>query len=88
MIIQCVDCGDDTVQRHPLSTRCRPCHNNKPERRKQKRKRYREKLDVSIKTWQKIRRAIIERDGCCVSCGSTDNLTVDHIIPLHGGGVA
>lgn len=29
------------------------------------------------------RRKNIEKEKCCVECGSTEDLTVDHIIPLH-----
>jgi len=35
---------------------------------------------------EKLRRAIIARDGRCLQCGSTDNLTVDHIVPKAAGG--
>lgn len=30
--------------------------------------------------------AILLRDGCCLRCGSTDDLTIDHIWPLSKGG--
>lgn len=33
--------------------------------------------------WKKARRQCLERDQhTCVTCGATDDLTVDHIIPL------
>lgn len=35
---------------------------------------------------EKIRRAIIERDGKCANCESEDNLSIDHIIPRSLGG--
>ncbi len=34
----------------------------------------------------KVRAAIIERDKKCKECGSTENPTVDHIVPLARGG--
>jgi 5-methylcytosine-specific restriction endonuclease McrA len=38
-------------------------------------------------TWEKIRLVILQRDGYrCVQCGSTDNMQVDHILPLSKGG--
>jgi hypothetical protein len=37
-------------------------------------------------SWSQRKRAIIERDKKCVKCGSTENLTVDHIIPIVRGG--
>lgn len=38
-------------------------------------------------TWKEVRAKIIERDGGkCVICLSTEDLTVDHIIPLSAGG--
>lgn len=34
-----------------------------------------------------LRKRIYERDGNrCLNCGSTDNLSIDHIIPLSKGG--
>lgn len=34
------------------------------------------------RAWQRISRAVIQRDGHCIDCGSTDDLTADRI----GGG--
>ncbi len=35
---------------------------------------------------QSIRKLIINRDKCCLNCGSTKNLTIDHITPVVLGG--
>lgn len=36
---------------------------------------------------RKIRARVLERDGSCVYCGTTEGLTVDHVVPrVHGGG--
>lgn len=37
-------------------------------------------------TITKRKRLVIERDGKCAQCGSTENLTIDHIVPLVKGG--
>jgi 5-methylcytosine-specific restriction endonuclease McrA len=29
--------------------------------------------------WRRLSRHVRRRDGCCVDCGSTDDLTADHI---------
>lgn len=35
------------------------------------------------------RQAIFDRDGNkCVKCGSTEQLTIDHIIPIRKGGIS
>lgn len=35
----------------------------------------------------KLRRAVFERDGhCCLRCGTTENLSADHILPVLFGG--
>lgn len=42
---------------------------------------------LSNKRWQQIRCEVFERDGwACVYCGSEDDLTCDHVIPLVRGG--
>ncbi len=33
-----------------------------------------------------VRRAVMERDGCCTTCGSTAELTLDHVYPYSRGG--
>lgn len=49
--------------------------------------RYRERLGLSQRQWREIRQQVFDRDGLeCSYCGSTDNPTVDHIVPLIRGG--
>lgn len=36
------------------------------------------------KEWRKLRRQCLKNQPCCVWCGSTVDLTVDHIIPPEG----
>lgn len=50
-------------------------------------RRWRERLDLSSKEWRDRKNFVLSRDNyTCVYCGSTDNLHVDHAIPLvHGG---
>lgn len=33
-----------------------------------------------------LRKEIMERDRCCVNCGSHDDLEIDHIVPVSKGG--
>jgi|GEM_PF-6863838 len=49
--------------------------------------RYRERLGLSPKAWRGIREQIFARDGFeCTYCGSSDDPTIDHIVPLIRGG--
>lgn len=36
--------------------------------------------------WQAVRKAVIARDQVCTVCGTDENLSVDHIIPISKGG--
>jgi 5-methylcytosine-specific restriction endonuclease McrA len=48
---------------------------------------YRTRLGLSASAWRKLREAVFDRDGvACTYCGSPDNITVDHAIPLTRGG--
>jgi 5-methylcytosine-specific restriction endonuclease McrA len=38
------------------------------------------------RAWQELRKVQLARQPYCADCGSTDDLTVDHIIPLARGG--
>lgn len=45
-----------------------------------------EKYGECFVTWDLRRNQILIRDGCCVFCGSKENLEVDHIVALINGG--
>lgn len=48
---------------------------------------YRERRGISASAWSRLREMVFERDGYeCRYCGCTDELAVDHIIPLSRGG--
>lgn len=36
--------------------------------------------------WQRMARAHLKRHRSCLQCGSVEDLTVDHIVPLSRGG--
>jgi 5-methylcytosine-specific restriction endonuclease McrA len=33
-----------------------------------------------------VRQAILDRDKMCLACGTTEHLTIDHIVPISMGG--
>ncbi len=47
-------------------------------------KRFHGAIPRNIPIW--LKKEILERDRCCVNCGSFDNLEIDHIIPVSRGG--
>lgn len=40
----------------------------------------------TTRKWKELAARIIERDGVCCVCGTDENLSVDHIIPISAGG--
>ena len=51
-----------------------------------KKKRARNKASAYTQR-KEIRKTILERDGYqCLKCGSTENLTLDHIVSVYSGG--
>lgn len=51
-----------------------------------KHKKYGGSIYTTIR-WIRLRRFILKRDGRCLKCGATENLHVDHILPIsHGKG--
>lgn len=62
----------------PLGQQCTECvreRNAKPHRRAHRTAKH-----------DRIKAAVIARDGACVYCGSEDDLTCDYVVPLaHGG---
>ena len=49
--------------------------------------RYRARRGLPESQWVKLRSIVFDRDdNTCVYCGSIDDLTCDHIVPLMAGG--
>ncbi len=78
----CLNCGNLTR----AGGRCEPC------RRAKERKRSAERREVHDATYDTIyrrnRRAVLEAQPWCSRCGSTSNLTVDHVVPAARGGTS
>jgi 5-methylcytosine-specific restriction endonuclease McrA len=73
----CIECG-----RRSEGTRC-PEHERQHQRRKNNDARYRRTY-----AWQQLSRATRAATPQCVRCGSTADLTADHVIPRSvAGGV-
>ncbi len=48
---------------------------------------YRQRRGLSETEWKRLRQTIFERDGYeCNYCGATEDLAVDHVVPLSKGG--
>jgi 5-methylcytosine-specific restriction endonuclease McrA len=63
----------------------RPDHYRKMSREAVRRRHYRKKAGgtLTVKGWLEIREKLGNR---CLCCGTTENITVDHIVPLSQGG--
>lgn len=79
-MLRCLDCGT-------LSPRSR-CVTCTAIRRKPRDKRNNIARGGNGWTWQRTRKAVLERDGHrCLACGTTGvRFEVDHIVPLAAGG--
>lgn len=71
----CLNCGDLTD-----STRCGPC------RSEHERQRGGANARGYTRTWEKRASEVKKRQPSCVACGTTSDLTVDHIVPKAAGG--
>jgi 5-methylcytosine-specific restriction endonuclease McrA len=71
---------------YPLGTACALCATATatPRRHKSKNTRTRGRYDYQ---WQKVRAEAIRLQPYCLFCGSTQDLTGDHILPLKEGGM-
>lgn len=48
---------------------------------------YKQRRGLSKGAWRRLRETVFERDGReCTYCGATDDLAVDHVVPLARGG--
>lgn len=48
---------------------------------------YKERLGLSKGKWRRLREIVFDRDGReCSYCGATEDLSVDHVVPLSRGG--
>ena len=76
MLKPCLDCGVNYTKQ----IRCDECQRNYEAKRGGSTKR-----GYSYR-WQQLRDAHLRRNPVCVNCGASDDLTVDHIVPLARGG--
>ncbi len=44
------------------------------------------RIAAQLRRNMRLRTAILTRDGCCLRCGATGDLTIDHIKPVLSGG--
>jgi 5-methylcytosine-specific restriction endonuclease McrA len=71
---------------HDGPARCPSCAAEQRRRYQPARQQRRVASGRNTALWAKLRKIVIERDGGCVTCGSVDDLTADHIVPARHGG--
>ena len=97
-IAACEGCGQLFIKDCAKARHCKFCrYARRGERRRLQRKRQAERLGISKSKLMRLKynphftatakRRAMERDGGrCVWCGSTVDLTEDHIVPVRDGG--
>lgn len=76
---RCLDCGDLCVPTRDARGRCKRCYRQRQKHRSATRPQY-------AGDWPAIRRFMLARYPWCAQCGTDQDLTVDHIVPVHRGG--
>lgn len=71
----CGGCGAPIPLDHP---RCPACIRREAQRRQAKQQQH----FWQSRQWRALSRAVRLRDGACTICGTTDNLTAHHRIPV------
>lgn len=97
-IAACEGCGQLFIKDCKEARHCKDCrYERRGERRKAQRHRQAERAGISVSKLKKLhyqphftkgaKRRALKRDGYrCVWCGSTVDLTEDHIVPVRDGG--
>lgn len=76
-----------TVMADEIVRNRRSFWSRKPDEHTAKRDSNKSRRRLSNDRWQELRLQTFERDGhACVYCGSTEDLTCDHVVPLVRGG--
>lgn len=90
----CLGCGSLVVGM--AADRCPPCQRDHAEHRQAERQAYRVRSRKAKDThargrsrrkvyddprWREVRALVIQRDGACRACGTTERLTVHHLAP-------
>jgi 5-methylcytosine-specific restriction protein A len=80
----CNGCSGHYQPSHNSRGRCRDCLR---EYERQKRQRRGSTAQRGYgRAWQQLRKVQLARQPFCTECGTADDLTVDHIVPLVQGG--
>jgi 5-methylcytosine-specific restriction enzyme A len=82
----CSSCG--VLVGGARSGRCDACEAALRRRDERRRAQHPRRKVYGDRRWRVARTAVLRRDGACVECGATKNLSVDHVVPVAEGGAS
>jgi 5-methylcytosine-specific restriction endonuclease McrA len=82
----CRGCGHLVDQGLARNGRCPDCFARKEAERDRVRASQPQRRAHQTAAHKRLRARVFRRDGGCVDCGATEDLTLDYIVPLQDGG--